>query len=123
MIDEDKKKVGIDEEKIKELVVNPDKYVNDNNLLSGNTLSCGCKRISRGENKIKDDINPEEAVAISENLIKNKGFENVVIMVNSGNVNVVVKYPKLSKEQVSQIQNIIEREFNVNANDVNISVK
>lgn len=34
MIDEDKKKVGIDEEKIKELVVNPDKYVNDNNLLS-----------------------------------------------------------------------------------------
>lgn len=34
VIDEDKKKVGIDEEKIKELVANPDKYINDNNLLS-----------------------------------------------------------------------------------------
>ena len=34
VIDEDKKKVGIDEEKIKEIVANPDKYINDNNLLS-----------------------------------------------------------------------------------------
>ena len=34
VIDEDKKKVCIDEEKIKEIVANPDKYINDNNLLS-----------------------------------------------------------------------------------------
>ena len=73
--------------------------------------------------EITNLTNTKNGIMISENLIKNKGFENVVIMVNSGNVNVVVKYPKLSKEQVSQIQNIIEREFNVNANDVNISVK
>lgn len=90
-------------------------------IVDSDTVSSEQKAVAMQE--ITNLTNTKNGIMISENLIKNKGFENVVIMVNSGNVNVVVKYPKLSKEQVSQIQNIIEREFNVNANDVNISVK
>ena len=60
---------------------------------------------------------------ISENLIKNKGFEDVVILVNNGKVNVIVKYSNLTKEQISQIQNIVERELNVTVSDINISSK
>ena len=60
---------------------------------------------------------------ISENLIKNKGFDDVVILVNNGKVNVVLKNAMLSQEQISQIQNIIEKQFNVKIQDINISFK
>lgn len=67
--------------------------------------------------KIKNEI------MISENLIKNKGFENVVILVNSGKVNVVVKSQKLLPEQISQIQNIVERELEIQVSNISISNK
>ena len=59
----------------------------------------------------------------SENLIKNKGFEDVVILVNENTVSVVVKAYTLSQEQISKIQNIIERELEVGINNINISNK
>ena len=60
---------------------------------------------------------------ISENLIKNKGFEDVIILVNSGNVNVVVKSGKLNQEEISKIQNIIQRELNVEFSNISITNK
>ena len=65
----------------------------------------------------------KNGIMISENLIKNKGFDDVVILVNNGKVNVVLKNAMLSQEQISQIQNIIEKQFNVKIQDINISFK
>ena len=65
----------------------------------------------------------KNGIMISENLIKNKGFENVVILVNSGKVNVVVKSQKLLPEQISQIQNIVERELEIHVSNISISNK
>lgn len=69
-------------------------------------------------------INQEKnAIMIAENLIKTKGFEDVVLFVNNGNVTGVVKAEKLDEQQISQIQNIITRELNVKVNKINISSK
>lgn len=71
-----------------------------------------------------DKINKaQNSIMISENLIKNKGFENAVVLVNNNVINVVVKSAFLSSEDIGKIQNIIEREFNVDLNKVNISNK
>ena len=60
---------------------------------------------------------------IAENLIKNKGFENVVILINNDTVSVIVKSPNLNKEQISKIQNIVSRELNVEMSNISISNK
>lgn len=69
-----------------------------------------------------DKINKtQNSIMIAENLIKNKGFEDVAVLVNNNVVNVVVKSSFLSNEDIGKIQNIIEREFDVDLSNVNIS--
>lgn len=69
-----------------------------------------------------DKINKSQnSIMIAENLIKNKGFEDVAVLVNNNVVNVVVKSSFLSNEDIGKIQNIIEREFDVDLSNVNIS--
>ena len=51
----------------------------------------------------------------------NKGFDNVVILVNNNAINVVIKTAHLSNEDIGKIQNVIEREFAVDLSQVNIS--
>ena len=59
----------------------------------------------------------------AENLIRNKGFDDVVILVNKGVVSVVVNAYTLNQEQISKIQNIIERELKCETKNINISNK
>lgn len=73
--------------------------------------------------EIKRINNEKNAIMISENLIKTKGFEDVILFVNNGNVSVIIKASKLKEEQIAQIQNIITRELNVKVNKINVSVK
>lgn len=68
-------------------------------------------------NKIKNSI------MISENLIKTKGFDSVVIFVNDDSISVVVKKEELKKEDIAQIQSIIAREMNAKIDDIHISNK
>lgn len=68
-------------------------------------------------NKIKNSI------MISENLIKTKGFDSVVIFVNDNSISVVVKKEELKKEDIAQIQSIIAREMNAKIDDIHISNK
>lgn len=69
-----------------------------------------------------DKINKaQNSIMIAENLIMNKGFDNVVILVNNNAVNVVIKTAHLSNEDIGKIQNVIEREFAVELSQVNIS--
>lgn len=67
--------------------------------------------------------NAKNGIMIAENLIKTKGFEDVVLFINDKSVNVVVKAEKLDQKQVAQIQNIISRELNVEISNIHISTK
>ena len=60
---------------------------------------------------------------IAENLVKAKGFEDIVIFSNSNSVSVIIKAEKLEPEQIAQIQNIVSRELEVSAEQINISTK
>ena len=60
---------------------------------------------------------------IAENLIKNFGFEDVVIFVNNNSTSVIVKSENLSEADVAQIQNIVCREVGVEVGSIHISLK
>ena len=52
-----------------------------------------------------------------------KGFEDVVIFKNNNGVSVIVRADVLQPEQVAQIQNIVEREFQIQGKNINITSK
>lgn len=63
------------------------------------------------------------SIMIAENLIKNKGFKDIVIFVNNDSVSAVVKSEKIETAEVAQIQSIIQRELNVKPENIHISNK
>ena len=65
----------------------------------------------------------KNAIMITENLIKTKGFEDLVIFINGDSVNVIIKTPKLEKDEIAQIQNIITREISAKIENIHISNK
>lgn len=72
--------------------------------------------------EIKKIEKQRNGVLIAENLIKNKGFKDVVIFFNDNSISVVIKSNvSLVKEQIAQIQNIVSRELNVEIEKINIS--
>lgn len=73
--------------------------------------------------EISNITNIKNGIMISENLIKNKGFEDVIILVNNDTASVVVKSYNLNQEQISKIQNIIQRELKIEIKNINISNK
>ena len=70
--------------------------------------------------KITDEQN---SISVAEELIKLKGFENVVIYVNNNSVTVIVRSANLSSDQVAQIQNIVTRQLDVSVSNISISNK
>lgn len=90
-------------------------------ILETNNLSLEEKKTAQEE--IKRINNEKNAIMIAENLIKTKGFQDIVIFVNNGNVTGVVQKDKLDEKDIAQIQNIITRELNVKTNKINISGK
>ena len=60
---------------------------------------------------------------ISENLIKTKGFKNVVIFSNEDSISVVIDKEKLEKEDIAQIQSIIAREMGAKIDNIHIMNK
>lgn len=90
-------------------------------ILEADNLSAEEKNAAQEE--IKKINNEKNAIMIAENLIKTKGFEEVLLFVNNGNVSVVVRAEKLEESQIAQIQNIVTRELNVKVTKINVSVK
>ena len=88
-------------------------------MIDSQNISSEQKAIAIQE--ISNISNIKNGIMISENLIKNKGFEEVVVLVNNGKVNVVLQNKKLNVEQISQIQNIVEKQFNTKIENINIS--
>lgn len=71
-----------------------------------------------------DKINKaKNAIMISENLIKTKGFEDVVIFSNDDSISVVINKEELGKEDIAQVQSIIAREMNAKIDNIHIMNK
>ena len=90
-------------------------------LNSNNALETQKQSATEEIKKINDTKN---SIMICENLIKTKGFTNAIIFVNGQSVSAIVETSEeLKQEEVAQIQNIIQRELNVEAENIHISSK
>ena len=90
-------------------------------ILQNTTISEAQREIAQNEIKKINDI--KNSIMIAENLIKNKGFEDVIIFINGESVNIIVKVNDLSQEQIAQVQNIVTRELKVEIENIHISKK
>ena len=90
-------------------------------ILDKTTISESQKQTAQKEiTRINDEQN---AIMITENLIKTKGFEDLIIFINDTSINVIIKADELQTEQIAQIQNIITRELKADIDDIHISNK
>lgn len=90
-------------------------------ILSNSQISETQKEIS--ENEIKKINDTRNAIMIAENLIKNKGFQDLIIFINGDSISIIVKAKELKEEQIAQIQNIISRELKEEIENIHISNK
>ena len=90
-------------------------------ILENSQFSETQKEIS--QNEIKNINDTKNAIMIAENLIKNKGFEDVVIFVNGESISAIIKGKEITPEQIAQIQNIISRELSAEVDNIHISNK
>lgn len=56
-----------------------------------------------------------------ENLVRAKGFDEVIVSLHAGSVNVIVGETELTDEQVAQILDIVLRETGEKAENVKVS--
>ena len=75
------------------------------------------------QNEITKINNTKNAIMISENLIKTKGFKDVVILENNGSINVIVPNEILAQDEIAQIQNIVSREMKAELANIHIGSK
>lgn len=90
-------------------------------ILDSNTTSN--KQKEAAQKDIAKVNNIKNAIMITENLIKTKGFEDCIIYSNGKSVDAVIKKEKLKKEDIAQIQSIVAREMNVKVVDIHIMTK
>ena len=90
-------------------------------ILSNSQISETQKEIS--ENEIKKINDTRNAIMIAENLIKNKGFQDLIIFINGDSISIIVKAKELKEEQIAKIQNIISRELKGEIENIHISNK
>ena len=90
-------------------------------MLDSTAVSEEQKAIAQNEiTKINETKN---AIMIAENLIKTKGFKDVIILVNDASVNVIVNAEELQQADIAQVQNIISREMKAEIENIHISSK
>jgi len=90
-------------------------------ILANTEISADQKKEAQTE--ISRINNQRNSIMIAENLIKNKGFSDIVIFVNNDSVSAVVQAEKIETAEAAQIQSIIQRELNVNIENIHISNK
>lgn len=90
-------------------------------ILESSSISNEQKEIS--QNEINNINKTKNAIMISENLIKTKGFEDCVIFINDKSINVIIKKNELTTEEIAQIQNIITRELSAEIENIHITNK
>lgn len=92
------------------------------NILYNEKSDENMKKIAQEQiNHISNNLNKEMSI---ETLLKAKGFDDTVAIINDDSVNVVVKaMEELDVAQVAQIQNIAMREAGVRAENIHIVTK
>lgn len=90
-------------------------------ILENETIPSDQKSIAQTEIKNINDL--KNSLMICENLIKTKGFEDVIIFVNNDSISIIIKSPELTQEQIAQIQNIVSRELKASIENIHISNK
>lgn len=90
-------------------------------IIDSNTISSEQKSIAVQE--IQKITKQKNSISMAEELIRLKGFEDVVILMNDNNINVIVRIAVLTKAQVVQIQNIVMKELQVSVDQISISTK
>ena len=90
-------------------------------IIDNTTISSEQKSIAI--NEISKLTNLKNSIMIAENLVKNKGFEDILILVNDSSTSVIVRVEQLSPENIAQIQNIVSREIGIQISNINISNK
>lgn len=92
-------------------------------ILDNNSISADQKAISQTEIKKINDL--KNSIMICENLIKTKGFKDVVIFVNDISISVIIKADaeEITGEGAAQIQNIVAREMKAEIENIHISNK
>lgn len=90
-------------------------------MLDSSTVSEIQKGIAQTE--INNINNTKNAIMIMENLLKLKGIEDILVLINDKSVNVIVKTDELASETVAQIQNIVTREMNTDIENLHITEK
>ena len=125
----------VDDIKNQNFTTTSSEFFSENRIKRNNSYA---EQLERYENVLKDNnasesslkfaqeeiirINNEKnAIGIAESLIKLKGIEDIVILINGDSVNVVVLEEELTSEKVAQIQNIIQNELNVDVKNIHIS--
>lgn len=78
-------------------------------------------QIEFAKNEIKRINDEKKAISTAESLIKLKGIEDVVILINNESVNVVVLEEKLTEEIIAKVQNIVENEIGAKIENIHIS--
>lgn len=81
------------------------------------------KQKSAAQEEIDKINKTKNAIMISENLIKTKGFEDVIIFQNDDSISLVIDKDELNKENIAQIQSIIAREMGADIEDIHIMNK
>ncbi len=92
-------------------------------ILDNNSISADQKAISQTEIKKINDL--KNSIMICENLIKTKGFKDVVIFVNDISISVIIRADaeEITGEGAAQIQNIVAREMKAEIDNIHISNK
>lgn len=128
--EEDESSVGKDEKVFKEIedyfistrIDRTNNYAEQiesyENILDSSNASEEQKNKALGE--IENINGIRNSIMIAENLIKLKGFEDAIILVNDSSINVVVASENLTSTEVAQIQSIIVNEFSVEIGNVHI---
>ena len=106
-------------------IKNNDKNVSEN-ITESSTTETSSNNIDQkaiAQKEISKINEQKNSIMIAENLIKVKGFEDLIIFINGENVSVIVKSDKLEEKEIAQIQNIVTRELGVKIENINISNK
>ena len=94
---------------------------NYQDILNNTNVSETQKKTAQEEiTKLNEEQN---AIMIAENIIKTKGIEDLVILVNGESINVIVKGEDLKEEEIAQIQNIVTRELGAKIENIHIMNK
>ena len=91
------------------------------NILKDSNVPNDQKSIA--SNEIKKINDRRNQISTIENLLKGKGFEDLIIMINDNSIDAIIKSDQeLNNINVAQIENIVSRELNADIEDIHITI-